>query len=224
MAIVLKKGNLMIKIDSYKIVGIMGRNYYEFINSFKGNKIGYVCDNNFIHEKVIDELKSYYLDNNFDEIITNYLKEFDYENDFLEKKISELSDSEQRILKYLSVFISNNSIFVIDNVYQDLDYYYKKKIKYWLKKMVKEYKKTIVIGSNNSDDIYDICQKVLLIDKDNYCYDDASVIMTKSDLLKKYEVRVPQIIEFVNICHQKKVLIDYTNDIRDLIKEVYKNV
>ena len=223
MAIILKKDKLRIKLDSNKIIGIMGRNYYDFINSFNGDRISYINDSDFEHEMVVDELKSKYSKNNFDEVVMSYLTDFNYEKDFLSKKISELSDSAKRILKYLAAFLSENTIILVNNVYQDLDYFYKKKIKYWLKKIVKDNNKTIIIGSNNSEDIYDICQKVLLIG-DNYIYGDINKIMENSSLLKKYDVNIPKIVQFVDLCREKKISINYTSDIRDLIKEVYKNV
>ena len=43
-------------------------------------------------------------------------------------------------------------------------------------------------------------------------------------ILKEYNIKKPHIIEFIDLCRGRGIHLNNTNDIRDLIKEVYKNV
>ena len=118
--------------------------------------------------------------------------------------------------------LSNKKIIVIDEPFMDLDYDNKKRIVLLFNKLIKE-KKTIIIGSMNSNVIYPLCKKVLFINNSDYYYDDITSFKNKR-LLKKYCVSVPNLVKFVELAKDKKVKLKYSQDIRDLIKDVYRNV
>ncbi len=118
--------------------------------------------------------------------------------------------------------LSNKNIIIIDEPFMDLDLFYKKKVLLLLNKLIKE-KKTIIIGSNNSNIIYELCKKVLFINVKDYYYDDINCFSDKK-LLKKYGVDMPYLVEFVELAKKKKINLRYSKDIRDLIKDVYRNV
>ena len=83
--------------------------------------------------------------------------------------------------------------------------------------------RTIIIFSNNSNTIYEQCDNVLLLGNEYY-YGTVKDVFTNLSLLEKYEIDVPNIVEFVNMAKEKGIQIDYSFDIRDLIKDVYKCV
>jgi len=230
MAIVLKNvkinNNQNIVLDSNEIIGVMGKDYEKFLKLLKNNNMYYLDkENNFNKENVYDEIKEKFSDKkDLDDIIKMLLKELDLDNSFVNKQIKDLSHSEKRLLCYLMLFIKNPSIIVIDEVFLYLDYHYKKKIKYLLKEIIKNTDKTIIIGSNRVDDIYSICDKLLIIKHDKCYYNNPSDIFSNLNIINEYGLDVPEIISFVNIAKEKRVNLNYTNDIRDLIKEVYKNV
>ena len=209
-------------VESKKIIGIMG-NYEEFIYSLNDNVFLVKKDSYFIKDNVYDEL-NYYIKSDFDEVVNNYFDIFSLDRSLLKRKIKDLSSSEKRILKYIEALISNKKIIVIDNAYLYLDLCNKKKIDNVLKKMIRESDKTIFIGSNNSDDIYNLCDRLLLINGNKYYYGKTIDIFTSDELLQEYGIIKPEIIHFVDLCRRKDKKINYTCDIRDLIKEVYKNV
>ena len=113
---------------------------------------------------------------------------------------------------------------VIDEPFRDLDYFWKKKIIILLKKIIKETNKTIFIGSNQSDVIYSICNKILLIKNKKWVYDDINNVFGNNEILNDFGIEEPLIVKFIRLAKEKNVNLEYTNDIRDLIKEVYKNV
>lgn len=214
-----------IRVDSNKIIGVMGNNYLKFIYSISGNESFFISkDDDFYTNNVNTEI-SLYIKNKSDsmKIKKIVLNEFNLGIDFLNKKIDFLSSGEKHLLKYLIAFVSNKKIIVIDEPFLYMDYNLKQKMKYLLKRIVYDTNKTIIIGSNDSNIINDLCQDVLLLGKSFY-YGNTNDIFQNRDLLNEYSIDVPDIIEFVDLLKEKNILIDYSKDIRDLIKDVYKCV
>ncbi len=203
-----------ISIDSNKIIGVIG-----LLNLIKLNNVSMVSkDYEFYTDFVSSEISLYSIDNK--EIIFD---EFNIKNDFLDKKISELSNSEKHLLKYVIGFLQNNEIIVIDEPFLDMDYNWKKKLVSLFKRMIYKTNKTIFIISNDMNIIYELCDKVLIVGEDYY-YDSTINIFKNKEILNKYNIDIPDIVEFINLAKEKKILIDYSFDIRDLIKDVYKSV
>lgn len=232
MAVVLKnvKSNNYkdIVLNSNKIIGVMSSNYQVFLKSLKGNNVyGIFYEDRFIEKKVYDELLRYNHSENtniFIEKIMMLLRELELSEKILNKTINELSHSEKRLIKYLIMLLVNPSIIVVDEPFLYLDYYEKRVIINLFRKIIKNSKKTIVIGSNKCDIIYNVCEKVLLLNDNSYVYDDVEKIFSNKNTLDMYNILEPDIIKFVRLAREKRVYLDYTNDIRDLMKEVYKSV
>ena len=215
MAVVLKSVKYGdITIDTHCIIGVMGYYYDEFLKSLQGEDVFYLDDKNF---KDKNSVSDYITNTDY----VNYLKELKLNEDFLNKKIFELSHSEKKLLKYLIMLSVNASIIIINEPFINLDYHYKKLLISLFNRLVKY--KTIIIGSRNSNIIYELCKKVLLLGKSDYTYKD-SVILSNKKVLKKYRLVMPEIIEFVRLANNKKNHLPYSKDIRDLIKDVYRNV
>lgn len=206
-----------IKVDSKIIIGITGYEYDKFLKGIVGEDTYYI-GNEFINNSA---MVSGVIDRISDKKIDEYLLDLGLEKDFLGKYIKELSHSEQKLLKYLQMLTLNPEVIIIDEPYQDLDFESKKKITALIKKLVK--KKTIIIGSSDTNIIYTECKKVLLLGKDKYLYDDVSILSNKN-VLKWYHVDMPQILEFIRLAKDKKINLPYSKDVRDLIKDVYRNV
>ena len=151
MAIVFRNNKYNIKIDSQMIIGVLGR-YDKLFSSLIGDNVYYIDKRFSVSNKKV--LSLFDIDN---ESIIKLLKEFDLSHDYLNKRINELSHSEQKLLKYLLMIRSNSKIIIIDEPFMDLDYGNKKKIILLLNQLLKE-KKTVIIGSINSNIIYSICK------------------------------------------------------------------
>ena len=225
MAIVLKRENQVIKIDSNQIVGVIGNNYQEFLSLLSGKDI-YIINlvNRFQTNSVIDEIKNNYHGNqNLSSIIPFLLKELSLPQSFIDKKINELSHSEKRLLKYLIMLVTNRKIIVIDEPFIDLDSYNKKIIVTLFQKIVRMSKKTIIIGSSNINNIYTYCKKVLILYEDKSFYGDVKKLLTNKKYLDQFHLDIPDLVKFVLLARQKKINIRFSVDIRDLIKDVYRN-
>ena len=228
MAIVLK--NVLFKdfqditLDSNTIIGVMGENYEVLLKKIKGKSISKILKDNFLFGNVLENIKLCYNKENLNEVLDALLKELDLDSDFLNKDIKELSSSEEKIVKYLILFIKNPKIIIIDEPFDDLDFGMRKRLISLFKKIVYKTGKTIIIGSVDSNLIFSLCKKVLLVSSDYYLYGDTKKIMTNTNVLQKYNIEIPDIVLFTNLVHDKGKNIDYSTDIRDLIKDVYRNV
>ena len=187
MGLVLKNSNLNITIDSNKIIGVMGDNYDSFLKSMKGNNISYIGKiDDFYTNLVIKEINIYQKD---DVIINYYLKKMELDIGFLNSKISNLSNGERSLLRYLIGFIQNKKIIVIDDGFIDLDYSWKKKIISILRELIND-NKTIIFGSCSSDLIYGLASKVLLINSNDYYYGDCIDVFSNLDILSQYRIKI----------------------------------
>ncbi len=228
MAIILKKlkqnNGKDVIIDSNSIIGMMGDSYLKLFSQLSSDNIYYMnSEYNFKKKLVKDEIILHSV--NYDEkMIDNLLKELSLSNNFLNYKIDDLSNSMKKILKYLLMLIHDKHILVIDEPLVDLDSFYQKKIISILKNNVRNLGKTIIIGSNNSSTIYSLCSKIMFINKNNYIYGDSKKIMFDNNILKDYNIEMPDIIQFIIYAKEKGAKIGRSNDIRDLIKDVYKDV
>ncbi len=217
MAIVFQNKKYNITIDSKTIIGVMGKNSEKFISSLEGDNIYYLDKRVSVSNK-----KVYSLLDIDDNKVLDLIKEYNFGEETLNKKICELSHSEQTLLKYILLIISDKKINIINEPFQDLDYDNKKKIVLLLNKLVKD-NKTILISSNDSNVIYSLCKKILFVNSKDYYYGDINDISNKK-LLKKYDVEMPDIVKFVELAKAKNIKLKYSSDIRDLIKDVYRNV
>lgn len=241
--------NLIVTLNDNHIIGIMGRNYQELlyligsdkvltnnilynnlnIGDRKSNYIGYIDKNfDFYTSYVYDELLLYL--NRYSGKVKNHrnrfmkiLDMFSLDESFLDKKISDLSSGEMKLLKYLIVLVYNPNVIVIDEPFLYLDYHYKKVIKKVLYDLKTKYHKTIIVGSSDSNIIYSLCDISLLVNRDNHLYGITKSIFNEEEL-KKFNIKVPDLVRFTDLVKKKGVNIGYFQDIRDLIKDVYRNV
>ena len=86
--------------------------------------------------------------------------------------------------------------------------------------MKNRYKKTIIIGTLDSDLILKLADKV-------YVLDDGKIVMSgnKYKVLSSDLVNKPKLIEFsLMVKNEKNINIGFRDDISDLMKDVYRNV
>ena len=217
------------KVNKPLIIGVVG-NYLSFLSDLSEYKnVGYIKKNeyyftNYVYDELLLSLNKYEKDlNDADKRIKKVLKVFDLDEDFLDREISSLSKGEKRLLSYLRVFIYNPKIILIDEPLKNLDYKYEKMVLNYLRELKNKYNKTIIIASNNVNVIYENTDKTLII-SDEPIFKSTKDIFTDDDILKKYKLYVPNLVMFVKKAKKKDKSINYYTDIRDLMKDVYRNV
>ena len=92
--------------------------------------------------------------------------------------------------------------------------------------MIKEkYNKTIIFITNNSEILYKYADYVVIIKNNKVISNGKKEIFEDVDLLTTNGVSIPEIVEFTYKAKKKyNIKIDYHNDIRDIIKDIYKHV
>ena len=222
-------GETKFKINKPQVIGVVG-NYLSFLSDLSDYKnVGYIKKNeyyftNYVYDELLLSLNKYEKElKDADKRIKKALKIFDLDDNFLNKEISNLSKGEKRLLSYLRVFIYNPKIIIVDEPLKNLDYKYEKMVLNYLRELKNKYNKTIIIASNNVNIIYENTDKTLII-SDEPLYKNTKDVFTDDDILKKYKLYVPNLVMFVKKAKKKDKNINYYTDIRELMKDVYRNV
>ena len=145
---------------------------------------------------------------------------------YLDRKLNTLSTSELKIIQLALALISNPEVIIIEDIFKYLDKNWEKRIIMLLQKIKEQYSKTIVLASDNSEEIYKYTTNLIIYKNDKIIatgntYD----LMQRVDFLKKNRINIPKIVEFTYLAKKKKnIKIDYHKDVRDIIKDIYKHV
>lgn len=144
----------------------------------------------------------------------------------LSKKIDNLSSGEKRLVAIASILIYNPKIVLFDEPTIGLDYKNKKKIINLIKELKNRYGKTVIIVSHDIDLLYLLCDDLIVLSSGKVIlYGDTDSVFNEKDVIEKYNIKLPSILEFANYLKEKKgIKLLPCKTINDLIKEVYRNV
>ena len=194
-------------------------------------KIGYVSrfsENQFFNSTVKKELeislKLLDEETNID-LIFEVMNMVDLNLDLLDHDPFTLSSGEKRKLSIASVLIYNPEIIIIENPFIALDFDSKNNVCKLLKKLKNDYNKTIIISSNNIEDIYKISDYVYILKNYNIVIKgDRSNIYKQKEILVENSIYLPQVVSFSDyVLKEKNVKLGYRYEINDLIKDIYRN-
>ena len=95
-----------------------------------------------------------------------------------------------------------------------------------LKKLAERYHKIFILVTDNIDALYQYTNKIIITNKNKILtIGSTKEVLEDTTFLKRNRIPLPEIIEFTYLARTKKqVKIDYHNDIRDIIKDIYKHV
>ena len=85
-----------------------------------------------------------------------------------------------------------------------------------------KYSKTIILGSDNTNELYLYTERMLILGNKNI-YGKTKDIFVNLDY-SNYNIKKPDLVSFIDLAHKHGHNIEYSQDIRDLIKDVYKDV
>ena len=248
-----KKQNINITIDSNTIIGITGDNYEEFLNIFNfinkftnvivdkvklnsknvlyyNNRIVYIksIENNMsIKEYMLYLMSNYNLEiKDVNKKIVDSLKIVGLKNIDIDMSIKDLSTSEKTLLLLAASLIFNPEVIILNNPYFGLDNKMIKRTNILFNKLVDQYNKTIIIGSNDSNELYKYTKEMIFIKNDNVIRYDKTINVYKDiDFLNNNNYDIPLSVTFTSkVNNKKKVNLNYLQDIRDIIKDIYKHV
>ena len=141
------------------------------------------------------------------------------------RNIITLSESEKKLIQISLALLSNPSILVFEEPFMKLDLRNQKKIMLLLQKIKDKFNKTSIFITNDSNTLYKYAEYIVIIKNNKVISEGTKEVLEDVESLIKNQIKVPEIVEFTYKAKNKyNVKIDYHNDIRDIIKDIYKHV
>ena len=158
--------------------------------------------------------------------IEDSLKIVGLKNLSIDTSLCDLSTSEKTLLTISANLIFNSDILILDDIYFGLDLNNIKKINVLFNRLVDNYNKTIIIVSNDQNKLYKYTKYMYFIDDNKIVLEgNTKDTYKKINVLNRYNFKVPDSVIFINKVHKKKNIdLDYLQDIRDIMKDIYKHV
>lgn len=148
-----------------------------------------------------------------------YFDILELDEEFLNKKICDLSYSESRLFSLLYILSLNPSLIVLNYFDVGFNYKYKRKIIKFIKFVKASLNINFVIISNDVIFMNKIIKHVIVCNNKIIKY-QGSVI----NAIKEGYVEEPPIYNFIKIANDKGANLEYTLDSKDLLKDIYRSV
>ena len=200
----------------------------EVIDDLKLDKVAILNDNYFkenflskVYEWMYYEIRSKKIElKNPKKKIIDSLRIIGLDISFLERRVNTLSQSEKVWIKLAIMLISNPNTLVLVDVFKYFDKKNEKKLIMLLQRIKDNYNKTIIMVTNNTEILYKYTKHLIVIKKNKVLVDDDIKVLEKEDL----DIKIPEIVELTNLIRKKNIKIEYHNDVRDILKDIYKHV
>lgn len=203
------------------------------INNYRKH-IGYSLQNSgesFFSKTVRDEielvLKNYkYSREQIDYKVKEISEMMNFDKRFLLRNPLNLSSGESRLVMIASSIAHNPDLIILDEVTAGLDCSNKKLVINLIKRLKEEYGKTVIVISNDIDLMIKFVDNVVVIDDGKIVSSGKKMdVFSNTEIFDKCNIELPSIIKFSKLVSEKKnKKIGYYDDIKDLMKAVYRNV
>lgn len=219
---------------SYFISDIISDYDGSIISTYDIRDIGYVFqkpEEAFIFETVRDEIAfgikryNYKLDE-IDDRINGAMKMVGLPLSYLDRSPFSLSSGERESLALAIILAVNPKVIVLDDPSVFLDNYGCDKLIRLLKKISSRYGKMVILFSSDVDFLINVIDNYVLL-KNGKVISSGSKRDMFDDINKfrNAQVSVPRIIKFISSANKKYgVNLEYTFDIKELMKDIYRNV
>lgn len=144
----------------------------------------------------------------------------------LEKAFYQLSDSDIKLVQLALAFLSNPKVILLDEPFINLDVKQEKKVVRILEKLQDKFHKTIVIASSNSNCLYEYTKHLIVLDEGTVLTEGPTeTIYFEDPKIISRHIERPEIVEFIDLVERKKgIKLIHRKDVRDVIKDIYRNV
>lgn len=156
----------------------------------------------------------------------NALEMVGLDDSYLDNNPLELSLGQQKRISFALTLSYNPKIILLDEPTIGLDDLGKVELIKLLRMLKLRYNKTIIIVSSDSDFLLKLVDYVYAFqDGKVLTHDDKYKIFNDKDMLTSLGVKVPKIIEFIDLVKNKKqVSLGYRDNLDDLVKDIYRNI
>ena len=179
---------------------------------------------NTVKEELLLSLKNKnYQKETINKKIKDVLKIMKLNNNLLNRRINSLSTGEKKLISLATIIITNPKIIIMNDPFLYLDLENRIVIKKLLKKIAKDYNKTILILTKNINEVLDIGDNYIIIQGGKVIFKGKKKELEKN--IDNIKVNDLQILDFIQCVRKKKnIKLDITFDIKELMKDVYRNV
>lgn len=140
------------------------------------------------------------------------------DDSYLTKKVMDLSETELAKISLAKALIENKEYLVLDYFDKGLNANELENYKRLFKKLNTNYKKTIIIFTNDITFMWDIVDEVLIVDENK-----VTNTIGRNDILKNIDLfNQPEIIRFIKLIKEKGKIIENYRDPMDLLKAIYR--
>lgn len=137
---------------------------------------------------------------------------------FLSKTSNECSVSELKKISLAKALIENKDYIVLNYFDKELNNQEKNYFKRLFKKLTNDYKKTIVLFTNDITFFWDIAKELIVVDK----YQVINTISKSKYFEFMDNINEPQISKVINLIKEKRISIDNYYEVSDLLKAIYR--
>ena len=157
------------------------------------------------------------------EKIVKCLKSVGLDETYLKKDPFKLSKGEMKKIALACVLVNDPKVILLDEPTIGLDDMSKDNL-IKLMRNLKTKNKIIIITGRDTDFINKIAEYISVVDKGEIIMEGNKDEGFKYDILPKLNIKIPKIIEFSKIASNSGIKLDYHDDIKDLMKDIYRNV
>lgn len=203
------------------------------LNSYK-KRIAILKEKDYlnIHKETIYDLMEYILKQkkiypkNTQKKIKDSLRIVGLNKEILNRNLVTLSRSETKLLQIAISLLSNPDVLIIEEPFKYLDIKTLKNLMIVLRKMKDQYNKIVIFLSKDIEKIYQNTDNTIIYNKGNVVVQGKTKEVFKDvELLKENKISIPEIVNFTyEVKLKKSVKLDYHQNIRDIIKDIYKHV
>ena len=203
------------------------------LNSYK-KRIAILKEKDYlnIHKETIYDLMEYILKEkkiypkNTQKKIKDSLRIVGLNKEILNRNLVTLSRSETKLLQIAISLLSNPDVLIIEEPFKYLDIKTLKNLMIVLRKMKDQYNKIVIFLSKDIEKIYQNTDNTIIYNKGNVVVQGKTKEVFKDvELLKENKISIPEIVNFTyEVKLKKSVKLDYHQNIRDIIKDIYKHV
>ena len=151
--------------------------------------------------------------------IYDYLKSFELDLDILNKKIKILSTNEFKYVLLIYLLLMEPEVYIFDYFDIGLSYKNRKTFINVLRKL-KSQKKTIIVITNDLGFMYEVADYVMIVVDKKLIYNGLKNEIFEARRIDDY----PPIIDFIRKANNKGANLQYTMDVKELIKDIYRSL